>query len=122
MRGTVERKIQVTEAQHFEIDLFEEVIGDIDEGVTKTVTLQREADGRVRTAGTVRLDELSEALDASVEHDEVDTVGGLILTLLNRPPVVGDVVHYQHLSFEVTAVQGHGVGQCLVSREVLTGE
>lgn len=103
-------------------DLFEEVIGDIDEGVTKTVTLQREADGRVRTAGTVRLDELSEALDASVEHDEVDTVGGLILTLLNRPPVVGDVVHYQHLSFEVTAVQGHGVGQCLVSREVLTGE
>jgi CBS domain containing-hemolysin-like protein len=45
----------------------------------------------------------------------VDSVSGLVLTLLGRPPNVGDVVRYDRLQFEVTAVKGHGVEEAAVS-------
>ncbi len=34
---------------------------------------------------------------------------------LGRPAVVGDVVAYQGVRFEVTAVEGHGVKECIVN-------
>ena len=39
----------------------------------------------------------------------------LVLMLLGRPPVVGDSVRFDRLSFEVTAVKGHGVEECAVT-------
>jgi CBS domain containing-hemolysin-like protein len=45
----------------------------------------------------------------------VDSVSGLILMLLGRPPNVGDRVRYDRLQFMVTAVKGHGVEECAVS-------
>ena len=54
----------------------------------------------------MRLDELGQEFDLDLEHEEVDSVSGLVLTLLGRPPQVGDTVRYDRLLFEVTAVQG----------------
>jgi CBS domain containing-hemolysin-like protein len=34
-----------------------------------------------------------------------------VLTLLGRPPVVGDVVDYERVRLEVTATRGRGVQQ-----------
>ena len=42
--------------------------------------------------GTMRLDEVGQHFDLELEHEEVDSVSGLMLTLLGRPPVVGDSV------------------------------
>jgi len=42
-------------------------------------------------------------------------VSGLILTLLGRPPEVGDRVRYDRLEFVVTAVKGNGVEECSVT-------
>ena len=39
----------------------------------------------------------------------MDSVSGLILTLLGRPPQMGDSVRYDRLVLVVTAVKGHGV-------------
>jgi CBS domain containing-hemolysin-like protein len=94
-------------------DLFEEVVGDIEEGPT-VPQVYRDHLGRLRVPGTLRLDELGKEFDLELEHEDVDSVSGLILTLLGRPPQVGDEVRYLRLQIEVTAVQGHGVGEAAV--------
>jgi CBS domain containing-hemolysin-like protein len=96
-------------------DLFEEVIGDIPDAVSGELPdLYVDGDGILHVAGTVRVDELGEHLDRILEHDEVDTVSGLVLALLGRPPRVGDRVQYSDIELEVTAVTGHGVAGCRV--------
>jgi CBS domain containing-hemolysin-like protein len=96
-------------------DLFEEVVGDIDDGSAKRSGTRRDAQGRLRVPGTMRLDELGQLFDLELTHDEVDSVSGLILTLLGRPPAPGDAVTYGRLRLEVTAVKGHGVEEAAVN-------
>jgi CBS domain containing-hemolysin-like protein len=69
----------------------------------------------VRVRGTVRLDEAGKVLGRAIEHPRVTTVSGLVLLLLGRPAAVGDVVTWQHVQVEVTAVAGRGVGEALVT-------
>jgi CBS domain containing-hemolysin-like protein len=87
-------------------DLFEEVVGDIDAGPGSPAQAYRDRDGRLRVPGTMRLDELGREYDLDLEHEEVDSVSGLVLTLLGRPPQVGDSVRYDRLHLEVTAIKG----------------
>jgi len=92
-------------------DLFEEVVGEIDEGVPAAPPLAPGRDGSVRAAGTVRLDELGRCFNVDLEHEDVESVSGLVLQLLGRPPVVGDVVEYGRFRLQVTVVKGRGVGE-----------
>jgi CBS domain containing-hemolysin-like protein len=96
-------------------DLFEEVVGEIEEGSTQHSEVSRDAEGRLLVEGTVRIEEVGEELGVVLEHPEVDTVSGLVLAELDRPPTVGDVVEYDDVRFEVTGVEGHGVKECLVT-------
>jgi CBS domain containing-hemolysin-like protein len=95
-------------------DLFEEVVGDIEEGPGTGGQVHRDRGGRLRVPGTMRIDEVGQEFDLELEHEEVDSVSGLVLMLLGRPPVVGDTVRFGRLLFEVTAVKGHGVEECAV--------
>jgi CBS domain containing-hemolysin-like protein len=95
-------------------DLFAEVVGDIEEGPATKPQVYRDAQGRLHVPGTMRIDELGQEFDMDLEHEDVDSVSGLVLTLLGRPPRVGDTLRYDRLQFEVTAVKGHGVEECAV--------
>ena len=97
-------------------DLFEEVVGEIDEGRGRRQPVSRAPDGRLIVRGTVRLEELSDALKVPIEHHDVVTVSGLILTLLQRPATAGDVVTWNHVRIEVAAVAGRGVAEAIVTR------
>jgi CBS domain containing-hemolysin-like protein len=90
-------------------DLFEEVVGEIDEGVTAAPAIAPQPDGSVRAAGTVRLDELGQHFDLDLEHEDVESVSGLVLARLGRPPAVGDRVRYGRIDLEVLAISGRGV-------------
>ncbi len=96
-------------------DLFEEVVGEIGEGGGESPDIVKERDGTFSVTGLVRLEDLGVRLRKDLEHEDVDTVGGLVMTLLGRMPKVGDVVEYQGFRFEVTEIDGHGVGMCRVS-------
>ena len=96
-------------------DLFEEVVGEIDEGPVTAPDIYRDAVGRLHVPGTMRVDELGTHFDLDLEHEDVDSVSGIVLMLLGRPPAVGDSVRYDRLLLEVTAVKGLGVDECAVS-------
>jgi CBS domain containing-hemolysin-like protein len=102
-------------------DLFEEVIGDIEES-HGPMSIVRLGPGRIRVRGTVRLQEAGEALECGLEHPRVTTVSGLVLLLLGRPAVVGDVVSWQNARIEVTAVAGRGVADAVLTRVSPQGE
>ena len=95
-------------------DLFEEVVGEIEEG-RKPTTITTDREGHLKVRGTVRLSEVGDALDRELEHPKVTTVSGLVLLLLGRPAVVGDSVSYRDVRFDVLSVAGRGVLDASVS-------
>ena len=97
-------------------DLFREVIGKIPEGDKEVGEILEDGKGGAVVAGTARLEELGERFGVHLDHDEVDTVSGLILDRLGRPPLTGDTLEYAGLRFRVTSLAGHGVRWCKVSR------
>jgi CBS domain containing-hemolysin-like protein len=96
-------------------DLFEEVVGDIDEGFARR-SIVREGPGRIRARGTVRLEEAGQALGCTLEHPKVTTISGLALLLLGRPAQKGDVVTWNNVRLEVTATAGRGVADAVLTR------
>lgn len=102
-------------------DLCVEVVGEIEEGNEAVVEIRPTSEGVFVVSGAARLDDVGEAMDLVLEHPEVDTVSGLILSQLQRPPVVGDSVTYQAARFEVTEVEGHGVRLCRVQPPAADG-
>jgi CBS domain containing-hemolysin-like protein len=96
-------------------DLFEEVVGEIDDSPERRSGPRRDATGRLRVPGTMRVDDLGQLFDLELAHEDVDSVSGLILALLGRPPRVGDSVRYDRVELQVTAVKGHGVEEAAVT-------
>jgi CBS domain containing-hemolysin-like protein len=95
-------------------DLFEEVVGEIADHPGSPPPLRR-VEGLLRSSGQTRVEEIGEELRIEgFLHPEVDTVSGLVLALLGRPPLVGDVVTWQGVRFRVLDVEGHGVEECEV--------
>jgi len=97
-------------------DLFEEVVGELEEEASSTPSIVKLADGSLNVAGTVRIDDLGPHFNLELEHEEVDSVSGLVLAELGRPPRVGDVVDYDGITVEVTATRGRGVKEARVMR------
>ncbi len=93
-------------------DLFEEIVGEIEEGSNETPDIEDPT--TIIVKGTERLDEVAEVLESVLEHEDVETVSGLVLALLGRPPLVGDKVKFQGLEFKVLGIEGHGVSECRV--------
>jgi CBS domain containing-hemolysin-like protein len=96
-------------------DLFEEVVGDIEEGRSRAA-IAREGEGRLRVRGTVRLDEVAKAIGRPLEDEQVTTISGLVLRLLGRPAQQGDVVVWNDVRVEVVSVIGRGVGEAVLTR------
>lgn len=98
-------------------DVFSEVMG-WDRGRIRVLTdLPPDSVGfSCDVSGLARIGELGEALDMDLQNEEIDTVGGLILTLLQAPAKEGDVVGYLGLEFKVTLTENGGVERCVVTR------
>jgi putative hemolysin len=83
-------------------DIIEEIVGEIgDEHEDEEATVVDVGDGTWLVSGLLRVDTLSERLDADLEGEDYETVAGMIFTTLGRVPAVGTVIPKNGWLFEV---------------------
>jgi CBS domain containing-hemolysin-like protein len=97
-------------------DLLEEVVGEMTENAHSPAEIERQGDGQLRVTGFARVTDVADMLGVVVEHPDVETISGLVLALLGRPAALGDVVEYEEIRVEVSAVEGRGVQTAVVTR------
>ena len=97
-------------------DLLEEIVGEIRDEYDdhEQIPLQEIGPGLVEVAGLYALDELNEHFDLELPHEDFDTVGGLVMHLLGRIPIEGEVVHVDNVEITVAQVEGRRVSRALV--------
>ena len=97
-------------------DLLEEIVGEIRDEYDdhEEIPLKEIGPGLVEVAGLYALDELNEHLDLELPHEDFDTVGGLVLHLLGRVPIEGEIVRVDNVEITVAQVEGRRVSRALV--------
>lgn len=106
-------------------DLLEEIVGEIsDEYDTAEVEVQRISDDEVIVDAGLALSELVDLFGVEVEIEDVDTVGGLVVSRLGRLAVPGDdVTDTVHgLRLRVLSVVGRRVKTVRIERLSEVGE
>ena len=89
-------------------DLLEEIVGEIrDEfDAQEAPPVERIDERRFRLRGDLSVREWHEAFEMEMPELSVDTIGGLVMMLLQRMPQVGDQVRYRNLNLEVEKTHG----------------
>lgn len=96
-------------------DLIEEIIGEIqDEFDTEIPPFSEIGPQRLRVRGDLLLDELNQHYALKLYNEEVDTVGGLIMTALGHLAQPGEYVIYDQVRFEVESMEGLAVKTVLL--------
>ncbi len=97
-------------------DLAEEIIGEIqDEFDVELEPFTEIAPQQLRVRGDLLLDELNQHFELTLEHDEAETVGGLIMSELGHVAEVGEAVSFAGVTFAVETLEGLAVRTALVT-------
>lgn len=91
-------------------DILEEIVGEIqDEHDTEESDWRSLPDGSYVVDASLRLEKLKEILGAEFQHDENNTVGGLIYDLVGSVPVKGTEIHWNDLGLQVLELEGQRI-------------
>jgi CBS domain containing-hemolysin-like protein len=98
-------------------DLLEEIVGDIqDEYDDEIPDVLEEGDGSYLVQGYVNLEDLSETLDYPFEFEDVDTVAGMLLTIIGNFPTEGQSVCFGPWRISAVEVVDHRILQVRLER------
>ncbi len=97
-------------------DLIEEVVGEIRDEFDRgeEPELRTLADGSVIADGLVLLEEINERYGTNLDSEEFDTLAGLMIQELGRPPEEGDVVQVNDTRLEAARVEGLAISRVKV--------
>ena len=90
-------------------DIVEAVVGDLRDEFDsdeREPSIHRRGDGSLHVDGAVAISAVNDVLDLTLEHEAVETIGGYVLSRLNRAPELGDNVEIAGHTVEVTGVDG----------------
>ncbi|MCI8550577.1 MAG: HlyC/CorC family transporter [Lachnospiraceae bacterium] len=87
-------------------DLLEEIVGEIrDEyDADELKSLQKISDLEYRVEGSMKLDDINDALELSLSSENYDSVGGLIIGELDHLPVASESIISQNIRFVVESM------------------
>ena len=96
-------------------DIIEEVMGDIDDEYDELEPeIQRISDTEFIIYGSMYLDDISEELDISLDSDNSETIGGLLIDILGEIPDSDDLgvtVDIDNLRFRIDSVRDRRIEQ-----------
>ena len=100
-------------------DVLEEIFGEVQDEFDE----DEEADIREIAENTyianamMRLDEIDEYFEVEIIDEDVDTIGGLVVKLLGRIALVGDIVEIQNIEFNVKEIDGARITKLIITRK-----
>ena len=99
-------------------DLLEEIVGEIEDEFSGSREPQVTPlpDGDILVDASVTLDYLSDVFSAPLPQEEVDTIGGLVLSILGKMPRVGDQIKSDSMHIEVVSLLGRRIRKLKLSR------
>jgi CBS domain containing-hemolysin-like protein len=98
-------------------DLVEEVVGEItDEYDREAPAVEALPDGSLRVTARLPVEDLEDRYGVQLPHEDVDTVGGLMASLLGRVPIPGATVAVNGLELVAESAKGrrNRIGTVLV--------
>jgi CBS domain containing-hemolysin-like protein len=96
-------------------DILEEIVGEIrDEFDEEEPAVRKLNDGSYAVDGRAPIALANEALDSGFTSEDFDTIGGLVLGQLGRPPEIGDEIVLDGYTLRVDEVDGPRVAQVIV--------
>jgi CBS domain containing-hemolysin-like protein len=98
-------------------DLVEEIIGDIqDEYDVEEQLFEKLGENDFILDAKVGLDEFEELMDRELPEDGYETVGGFVISELDKIPNVNDTVRYEDMAFTVLGTKGRRITKLRVER------
>ena len=84
-------------------DLLEEIVGELRDEYDEDEKddIKKIAENIYEVDGSIRLDDLNDAIGTNLESEDYDSVGGLILELLDHVPKVGEIATEHNFTFKV---------------------
>lgn len=99
-------------------DILEEVVGEIrSEGEAEDFEMEKLGEGRWRVAGTMRIENFQTEFPEIGEVENVDTMGGLLMSLLGVVPQTGESAVFRGLRLTAQVTDERRVRELLVEVE-----
>lgn len=96
-------------------DLLEEVVGEAQEGSEAPPRIEELGNGELRVQGGVPLEELNERYALTLTSETAETVAGLVVDELTRPPQIGDEVELSGVRLRAESIDGLAIATVAVS-------
>ena len=101
-------------------DIIEEIVGEIqDEHEKPRETINKIDENKYLVSGNLSLRDWSDTFGVEIEPMGVDTIGGLVITLLEHIPQKGDSVKYEDFVFTVEGVRKRRITSILQEMNVI---
>ena len=98
-------------------DLVEEIVGDIQDEYDREENLYEQVTQfEYIFDAKINIDEFNELMDTDLENEDYETLGGFLLSQLDKIPVAGDTITFKNLTFTVLTTRGLRITKVKVER------
>lgn len=97
-------------------DLIEEIVGDIlDETRNAEEEIVNIDNNEFIVEGSTKLDDVNEALGTDFENDDVESIGGYVIAIIDRFPIKGEIIEDSEADFEILETDRNRIVQIKIN-------